>query len=118
MHQHRWGAGAVFGYEVGVVVFDFNVEDVDAFGMGFVNGGDHALERAGRAFDLVADLEVFGGEELAGLDQREGMFVCGFQRLSAAVVGCKLENAKMIGTAAVGLKNSLPAEVVAELVAR
>ena len=71
------------GFDVVVVeIFDFEVEDGDAFRMRFVFGRHEYRMAAAGVVELVAGVEVFGLDPVASLTHPERMLVRGFDRLS------------------------------------
>ena len=82
MREDGWASGAV-GFDVVVVeLFNFEVEDGDAFRMRFIFQCDEYRVAAAGVVELVAGVEVFGLDPVASLTHPERMLVRGFDRLS------------------------------------
>ena len=102
MYQNRqWAIGPLVTDEIGVVIFDLEVVDRNAFGVPLVDGADEVLAGTVGAGELVAGLQAFGVDKGVAADDPERMVVGGLEGLFRAVWGLECEDAEVIGRAAV-----------------
>ena len=80
MHQHRHAARTLAGDEVAVEVFNFEVEDWDAFGVGLAVGGEEEGWRAVGVDGAVAGFQISCRYPAGGAVGPEGVLVGCFGR--------------------------------------